>query len=445
MSEENVLISTRNLTKRFGNKDVLRGIDCDIKVGEKVAVIGPSGSGKSTFLRCLNLLEIPSGGTVMVNGEVLFESDMVAKQDILEEINSQIKSLITGEYSEEVQAHRQEAAQAKAALKQLQEKLHEVKNRIKVLKVKLRRNKDILEIHEETPIIKDDASRIADVHSLNGDLERMTREQEKLNSDIAEAKMDLAAINAKIRQKKAESRAVYDRQELERLKGAKAEAVANFRKAKKAHNAAMKKTNKSIDAHRRNMGMVFQHFNLFNNLTVMENIMLAPVALEMKDLNARKHALFKRKLKREDVSELLVSLPNRLEITENARARARRLLKRVNLEDKADVYPSTLSGGQKQRIAIVRALAMNPSIMLFDEPTSALDPEMVGEVLEVIRELAVGGMTMVIVTHEIGFAKEVATRVLFIDEGIIKEDAPPAELFSNPKDARLKEFLSKVL
>ena len=209
------------------------------------------------------------------------------------------------------------------------------------------------------------------------------------------------------------------------------------------HDLTDKKTD--LNKVRENVGMVFQHFNLFNNLTVMENIMLAPVALGVKDMNKKRGELLKRKLRGEDVSEELAALPSRLEIEENAKTRAKRLLKRVGLEDKADVYPSTLSGGQKQRIAIVRALAMNPRIMLFDEPTSALDPEMVGEVLEVIRELAEEGMTMVIVTHEIGFAREVATRVLFIDEGVIKEDAPPKELFGNPKDSRLKEFLSKVL
>ncbi len=141
----------------------------------------------------------------------------------------------------------------------------------------------------------------------------------------------------------------------------------------------------------------------------------------------------------------MLTLPHKLETIENARKQAFELLERVGLKDKAYVYPATLSGGQKQRIAIVRAPAMNPHIMLFDEPTSALDPEMVGEVLQVIKQLADEGMTMVIVTHEMGFAREVATRVLFIDEGQIKEDAPPKELFSNPKNDRLKEFLLKVL
>lgn len=165
---------------------------------------------------------------------------------------------------------------------------------------------------------------------------------------------------------------------------------------------------------RRRMGMVFQHFNLFANLTVKENIMLAPVQLKLKT-------------------------------KAEAEAEAMRLLKLVNLEEKADSYPSQLSGGQKQRIAIVRSLAMDPEVMLFDEPTSALDPEMVGEVLELMKELAQSGMTMVVVTHEMGFAREVATRVLFIDEGKIQEENTPEEFFANPKNPRLKDFLSKVL
>ncbi len=175
-------------------------------------------------------------------------------------------------------------------------------------------------------------------------------------------------------------------------------------------------TSPEVDVNRvrSRMGMVFQHFNLFNNLTIMDNITLAPVTLKRKT-------------------------------PEEAKETALNLLKRVNLSDKADAYPSQLSGGQKQRIAIVRSLAMNPEVMLFDEPTSALDPEMVGEVLEVIKELADSGMTLVIVTHEMGFAREVASKVLFVDEGIIKEENEPQAFFNDPKDERLREFLSKVL
>lgn len=183
---------------------------------------------------------------------------------------------------------------------------------------------------------------------------------------------------------------------------------------KKYKDASGKTVKLDIDGLRQKMGMVFQHFNLFPHLTVLENIILAPVHLK---------------------------LQTRKEAEENAR----RLLDRIGLLDKADTYPAMLSGGQKQRIAIVRALAMNPEVMLFDEPTSALDPEMVGEVLDLIRELADEGMTMVIVTHEMGFAREVATRVMFVDEGQIKEQNTPEELFSNPQNPRLKEFLSKML
>lgn len=240
------MITTVDLKKSFGNQIVLNGISETIEKGEKVVIIGPSGSGKSTFLRCLNLLERPTGG------EVWFEGN-----------------------------------------------------------------------------------------------------------NITDPKSD---IN-KLRQK---------------------------------------------------MGMVFQQFNLFPHLTVKENITLAPIKLTgMKKEEADKKAI--------------------------------ELLQRIGLEEKAEAYPNQLSGGQKQRIAIVRALAMNPDVMLFDEPTSALDPEMVGEVLELMKELAKAGMTMVVVTHEMNFAKEVANRVLFIDEGEIKEQNTPEEFFENPRNPRLKEFLSKVL
>ena len=241
-----VMIHVDNLKKAFGDNVVLNGITQDIRKGEKVVIIGPSGSGKSTFLRCLNLLEVPTSGRIVFEGVDLTSKDV--------DIN-------------------------------------------------------------------------------------------------------------KIRQK---------------------------------------------------MGMVFQHFNLFPNMTVRRNITLAPVRTGY--------------MKQDE-----------------ADAEAERLLTRVGLLDKADAYPASLSGGQKQRIAIVRALAMNPDMLLFDEPTSALDPEMVGEVLEVMKELAKAGMTMAVVTHEMGFAREVGTRVLFIDEGIVKEENTPQEFFSNPQNPRLQDFLSKVL
>ena len=186
----------------------------------------------------------------------------------------------------------------------------------------------------------------------------------------------------------------------------------------KEYKAAIKKieaeSGLDINLARRSMGMVFQHFNLFNNLTVMENLTIAPLQLKLKS-------------------------------KEEAEERATELLRRIGLEEKANVYPSTLSGGQKQRIAIVRALAMDPEVMLFDEPTSALDPEMVGEVLDLMKDLAKEGMTMVIVTHEMGFAREVADRIVFVDEGKIKEQGTPDEIFNHPEDPRLRDFLAKVL
>ena len=205
-----------------------------------------------------------------------------------------------------------------------------------------------------------------------------------------------------------------------------------------------------INVHRQHIGMVFQQFNLFNNLTVVKNITLAPNIIALKKLRKDK---FKNLLirianifrKKENKKELIVINKSKSEIKKENNDRAVALLKRIGLEDKANAYPSTLSGGQKQRIAIIRALAMDPVVMLFDEPTSALDPEMVGEVLELMKDLAEEGMTMVVVTHEMGFAKEVASRVLFIDDGVIKEENNPLEFFNNPKDERLKEFLSKVL
>ena len=240
------IIEVKDLKKSFGTLQVLKGINTEVQKGEVVVVIGPSGSGKSTFLRCLNLLETPTAGSIYVDG-----------------------------------------------------------------------------------------------------------------AEITDPKCD-------------------------------------------------------INQHRKKMGMVFQHFNLFNNMTILRNMTLAPMTLLKKS-------------------------------KEDAEAQALALLRRVGLEDKANAYPSQLSGGQKQRIAIVRALCMDPEVMLFDEPTSALDPEMVGEVLDVMKELAQDGMTMVVVTHEMGFAREVGSRVLFMDEGVIMEENEPHEFFAHPRCERLQSFLAKVL
>ena len=192
------------------------------------------------------------------------------------------------------------------------------------------------------------------------------------------------------------------------------EAKLAYKELRKKEKSTEREIQRHINQHRQKIGMVFQQFNLFPHLTILQNITLAPVKLKLKS-------------------------------KEEAEQTAMDLLKRIGLEDKANVYPSTLSGGQKQRIAIVRALAMSPDVMLFDEPTSALDPEMVGEVLKVMTELANEGMTMVVVTHEMGFAKEVANRVIFMNDGVIKEENSPKEFFENPQDERLKDFLSKVL
>lgn len=218
-----------------------------------------------------------------------------------------------------------------------------------------------------------------------------------------------------------------------------------------------------INVHRQHIGMVFQQFNLFNNKKILDNITLAPIYAGNRERKrqqrarwrAKIHNFFHRKAMPPDAAETVDPKKYRRNVPEvtltkkqikaDAEAYAYELLERIGLTDKAGVYPSTLSGGQKQRIAIARALAMRPKVILFDEPTSALDPEMVGEVLELIKRVADDGMTMVIVTHEMGFAREVATRVLFMDGGVITEEAPPEEFFTNPKSDRLKEFLSKVL
>lgn len=213
----------------------------------------------------------------------------------------------------------------------------------------------------------------------------------------------------------------------------------------------------NINKHRQKIGMVFQQFNLFNNKTVIQNIMLAPYMLYKGRENKKKSQeikMLKSELKNAQQSNDAVRVSELEKAIDSAKQKSYKkeceknalaLLHRIGLEDKANVYPSTLSGGQKQRVAIVRALAMNPKVMLFDEPTSALDPEMVGEVLNLIKEVADEGMTMVIVTHEMGFAREVATRVLFMDEGVIAEQGTPAEVFDNPQNPRTKQFLNAVL
>lgn len=298
------MINVKNIYKDFGSLRVLRGVSCDIRAGEKVAVIGPSGSGKSTLLRCINQMESPTYGEIWMNGQLLTAPDPYLHFDVIRASKtyaSLTASLTHSGMSAEEAEH--------AAIAEIKEK-------------------DLLKTHEG----------------------------------------------------KAYRQLLHSFEEKNRV---------------------------DINVARQKMGMVFQHFNLFQNMTVLQNLILAPVQLKLKS-------------------------------KEEAQETAMQLLHRIGLESKADVYPATLSGGQKQRIAIVRALAMNPQVMLFDEPTSALDPEMVGEVLDLIRELADEGMTMVIVTHEMGFARKVADRVLFMDGGVIAEEGTPAQLFESPQHPRTK-------
>jgi polar amino acid transport system ATP-binding protein len=275
-AEKLPVIETLDVRKEFGGNRVLNGISEKIYRGDKIVVMGASGSGKSTFLRCLNLLEPPTSGKILWNGNPIFDVQSPAMP-------------------------RETAAQRAA-----------------------------------------------------------------------------------------------------------------YRDRKKAEKRGQDILDRTIDIHRRKMGMVFQHFNLFPHLTVLKNITLVPLRLK-------------------------------LQSPEEAEAGAYELLKLIGLEDKALAYPASLSGGQKQRVAIIRSLAMNPEAMLFDEPTSALDPEMVGEVLAFIRRLAREGMTMVIVTHEMNFAKKIATRVLFIDQGVVTEEGPPRQIFEAPRTPRLKDFLNHTL
>mgnify|MGYP003296089319 CR=1 FL=1 len=307
------MIGVKNIYKNFGKLEVLKGVSCEIKQGEKVVIIGPSGSGKSTLLRCMNLLETPTYGEIWLEDKLLTPID---------------------------------------------------------------------------PYLHFDVIRLSKTYRL------VFEELKTLRPDASEEELD-AFVIAKI----------------------KKDDLLRKNEGKEYKNEIKKLFKQSyinINLARQKVGMVFQHFNLFNNLTVLKNLTLAPVMLKLKT-------------------------------KEEAEKRAMELLERIGLADKAHVFPSTLSGGQKQRIAIVRALAMDPQVMLFDEPTSALDPEMVGEVLELMKEVAAEGMTMVIVTHEMGFAKEVADRIIFMDEGVIKEENTPVEFFENPKNERLQEFLSKVL
>ena len=325
LKDNDVLISVRGLEKHFGDGKIraLNGIETDIHKGEVLVVIGPSGSGKSTFLRCLNLLEMPTGGTITFEGVDITDPKV------------------------NINIHRQKMG-------------------------------------------------MVFQHFNGGDLQALRG----VSTDVHRGEV-LVVIGPSGSGKSTFLRCLN-------LLELPTSGTITF----EGTDITDPKVN--INIHRQKMGMVFQHFNLFPHMTVLKNMTIAPIQL----LNKSR---------------------------EEAEKRAMSLLERVNLADRAGAYPSQLSGGQKQRIAIVRALCMEPQVMLFDEPTSALDPEMVGEVLDVMKELARSGMTMVCVTHEMGFAREVGDRVLFFDEGKIVEEGTPQEIFSQPREQRTKDFLNKVL
>lgn len=373
----NELIYVNNLYKYFGKTEVLKGVSCKIEKGEKVAVIGPSGSGKSTFLRCMNLLEEPTYGEVWTDGRLLTPVDPYLHFDIIR-LSDTYKRLVNEKREEKL-------AEKKAG------RLAETAGATKTAET----------------VAAAESETAAEVNGTTTGASRAVGNVESEKASTAGAE-SFCGVLTKEEEAAIDKEVISDIKKHDMLKNR--EGIEYARAIKKFY----KENVQNVDLARRRIGMVFQHFNLFNNLTVMGNMILAPTELKIKT-------------------------------KEEAEKKAMELLGRIGLADKAGAYPSTLSGGQKQRIAIVRALMMEPEVILFDEPTSALDPEMVGEVLELMKSLADEGMTMVIVTHEMGFAREVASRVLFMDEGVIKEEAPPSEFFSRPKDPRLKEFLSKVL
>ena len=355
------IIEVKNLTKKFGSLLVLDDITVDIAEGERVAIIGPSGGGKSTFLRCLNVLEDPTAGQIIFDGE-----DMT---DLKIDINvcRQKMGMVFQQFN--------------------------LFNNLTVLK-----NITLAPIHVNMQKLKQAKFNNFIMPYYNKYLEK---HKDK--------------IYKKIDKKIADNQKIIDetRKELEPIEEAWAKTKTIIdRKGKKLATYDPELTKKKI-------------------------------ALVTKIENAER--VIDRTKYPQPKTKIEPPFANKDEIIKDAEANAKKLLQRIGLLDKANKYPSTLSGGQKQRIAIVRALAMNPKVMLFDEPTSALDPEMVGEVLDLIKEIAAEGMTMVIVTHEMGFAREVASKIMFMDQGKIAEENTPEEFFNNPENPRLKEFLSKVL
>ncbi len=399
------MINVKNLHKHFGSLVVLDGIDIQINKGEKVAVIGPSGSGKSTFLRCLNLLERPTIGHIYYKGEEITyycKISALSKKCKLFKISYYEKKLDKLNAKLSVS---QESVDSKGI-----KKLNELKKKISDISVFCDELKRALEFDVE---VRENTLQTQLQFLKEGIAELFGEDNLFSNSSSVEEYLALAKENG-------DSKVIQ-------------QVNAQIRIAKCKTKSKLKVNENAV---RKNMGMVFQHFNLFPHMTVLDNITFAP--------SEYLKAEIRQKLKCGELTKSAVKQYKQNRQKE-IKDYAFELLKRIGLEEKANVYPNTLSGGQKQRIAIVRALAMKPEVMLFDEPTSALDPEMVGEVLELIKQLADEGMTMVIVTHEMGFAKEVATRVLFMDCGKIMEDNEPKQLFENPQNDRLKTFLSKVL
>ena len=359
--QEKPIIQVMNLTKKFGNLLVLNDISVDIMKGERIAIIGPSGGGKTTFLRCLNVLEDPTAGQIIFDGDDL--------TDIKIDINvcRQKMGMVFQQFN-------------------LFNNLTVLKN---ITLAPITVNKKKLKAAKWN-------NRIMPLY----------------NKFLAKFG---AKLNARVDKKVAKNKAI-----IEKYTAMLAPVEAEWEKTKKTIEKA---------------GKVFVTYD--KKLTQKKLKIVTKIENAERVIDRAKYPQPKVLME--------LPFPDVKAIKAEAEANAMTLLKRIGLAEKANVYPSTLSGGQKQRIAIVRALAMNPKVMLFDEPTSALDPEMVGEVLELIKQIADAGMTMIIVTHEMGFAREVASRICFIDGGKIKEQAAPDEFFGNPKDPRLKEFLSKVL
>ena len=417
------MIRVVDLHKHFGALKVLNGIDINIEKGEKVAVIGPSGSGKSTFLRCINLLEQPTAG------QIFFEEKEITYYQPLNKLG-----LIIAD--KKIPLLNKTADKYKAKLDILEAKLSEIKMTNTSIP-----SPEIGEGNDS----QNDATAV-DTSSI-------------LDKQVISTNKKIAAVKSKMIAATVESESIQKRMEI--------------------NDSVLGKPKVKINDIRKNMGMVFQHFNLFPHMTVLDNIIAAPteslnyevkkiiadsdltkdfITIEKPILQTKKapEGLAKAEysiankeylqVKAEyDAKVKIMATETKAKLHAKIKPHALQLLERIGLTEKALSYPNTLSGGQKQRIAIIRALAMRPDVMLFDEPTSALDPEMVGEVLDLIKQLAEEGMTMIIVTHEMNFAKEVATRVLFMDGGLIMEENTPQELFGAPKNERLKTFLSKVL